>query len=243
MVTEYGMSPIIPAFDYDNTKQAYAMGIALGGAGCAVKVGKELFTRAGPVVVENLLGMGHQVFLDLKYHDIPNTVAGACRTAAELGVWMLNVHTQGGERMMEAAANAVANYSDRPLVVGVTVLTSLDENDLVAQRINDTVTDHVSLLAAMAEECGLDGVVCSPREVEQLRAERSAEFRLVTPGIRSADSAPDDQRRKASVEEAIGWGSDYLVVGRPITAAANPMASFRKHDGRARAHLLDVGHG
>jgi len=243
MGTPYDTSPIIVALDYDNRRQASAMGRALAGAGCAVKVGKELFTRAGPSILEELAHMGHQTFLDLKYHDIPNTVAGACRAAADMGVWMLNVHTQGGQRMMEAAANAVANYGERPLVVGVTVLTSLDEDDLIAQHINDTVSDHVSLLAAMAEESGLDGVVCSPREVERVSAERSAGFHLVTPGIRSADSAPDDQRRKASVEEAMAWGSTHLVVGRPITAADNPMASFHEHDGRARAHLLDVGHG
>jgi orotidine-5'-phosphate decarboxylase len=201
---------------------------------CRVKVGKELFTRAGPAVVDNAVNRGFDVFLDLKYHDIPNTVAAACEAAADLGVWMVNVHASGGRAMLTAAADRLAARTSRPLLIGVTVLTSLDAADLAEIGVEAAPAVQVDRLSALAEACGLDGVVCSPLEVTQLRRVRSADFRLVTPGVRPAGSATGDQKRVMTPGDAVRAGADYLVVGRPVTAATDPLASLAAIDAEVR---------
>jgi orotidine-5'-phosphate decarboxylase len=187
-------------------------------------VGFELFTAAGPAVVETLVGKGFDVFLDLKFHDIPNTVAQACATAARLGVWMVNVHALGGRRMMAAAREAVDKQSHRPLLIGVTVLTSHSAADLADVGLSATPAEQVLRLARLARESGLDGVVCSAQEAAALRAEHGPGFCLVTPGIRPAGSAKDDQQRIVTPVEAVRAGAHYLVIGRPITQATDPPA-------------------
>jgi len=194
---------------------------------CRLKVGKELFTRAGPRLVEDLAARGFDVFLDLKFHDIPNTVASACHAAAELGVWMLNVHALGGERMLLAAKEGVARARQSPLLVAVTLLTSMDEADLAAVGLSGTPLDNVLRLAHLAQQSGLDGVVCSSRETAVLRDQLDAGFRLVTPGIRPSGSQTDDQRRVMTPVDAIINGSDYLVIGRPVTRADDPVGVLR----------------
>ena len=217
---------VVVALDYDGPEPALALARRLDPGRCRLKVGKELFTRAGPGVVEDLQALGFQVFLDLKFHDIPNTVAGACRAAAGLGVWMVNVHALGGPRMLAAAREAVAAAPRPPLLVAVTVLTSMDAAELQAVGLPADPLANVRRLAALAEAEGLDGVVCSPREVAALRRERGPAFRLVTPGVRPAGAAPGDQRRTMTPAEALAAGSDYLVVGRPVTRAADPAAAL-----------------
>lgn len=222
-------SPVVVALDYDNAEAALAMADRLDPGLCRVKVGKELFTIAGPQLVRDLVGRGFQVFLDLKFHDIPNTVAAAVKAAAELGVWMVNVHASGGARMMEAAAEALQPFGEqRPLLIGVTVLTSTAPEELAAIGIARSLEEQVLSLAALAQRCGLDGVVCSAREAEALRQRCGTNFALVTPGIRPAGAAADDQRRIVTPAQALEWGADYLVIGRPITAAADPMQSLQK---------------
>lgn len=218
---------IIVALDYPGPDQALAMADRLDKELCRVKVGKELFTRAGPALVERLAGRGFDVFLDLKFHDIPNTAAAACAAAADLGVWMLNVHAQGGRRMLAAAREAVERFTPRPRLVAVTVLTSLTDEDLRETGHQEGAADLVERLAALTAAAGLDGVVCSPRETAVLRRRHGAGFVLVTPGIRPSDSAPDDQQRVMTPAEAIRSGSDYLVIGRPVTAAADPVAALQ----------------
>lgn len=215
---------IIVALDYPSDDQALALVDRLDPARCRLKVGKELFTRAGPALPAELARRGFGVFLDLKFHDIPNTVARACAAAADLGVWMVNVHALGGAAMMEAARAALPTSGARPLLIAVTVLTSLQADDLHEVGLHGTPEDNVRRLAALAEECGLDGVVCSPREVRPLRAERGAQFRLVTPGVRPAGSATGDQRRVLTPGQAVQAGADYLVIGRPITQSPDPLA-------------------
>lgn len=220
-------SPLIVALDTDSRSSALALADRLDPALCRVKVGNELFTRAGPGVVEDLQGSGFQVFLDLKFHDIPNTVAGACRAAADLGVWMVNVHALGGARMMAAASEAVAGFRQRPRLVAVTVLTSLDAGDLEAAGLP---TDPAALardLAGLARDSGLDGVVCSAREAADMRARLGRDWLLVTPGIRPGGAGQDDQRRTMTPAQALAAGSDYLVVGRPVTGADDPAAALR----------------
>ncbi len=196
---------------------------------CRLKVGKELFTRSGPAVVEQLQSLGFDIFLDLKFHDIPNTTAGAVRAAAELGVWMVNVHASGGERMMTAARESLEKVSGRrPLLIGVTVLTSMTEEDLRSTGIARTPMEQVLHLAELSHKSGLDGVVCSAQEASALSQQHGSDFCLVTPGIRPADSGSDDQRRTLTPEEAIAVGSHYLVIGRPITRAADPIARCRE---------------
>lgn len=219
-------SPIIVALDYSDPAQALAFVEGLEPGACRVKVGKALFTRAGPALVERLVKAGFDVFLDLKFHDIPNTVAQACRAAADLGVWMVNVHALGGRRMMEAARNAVEGHGGGPLLIGVTVLTSMGVDDLREIGLGGTPAENVVRLAALAERAGLDGVVCSPREVVGLRARMGAGFCLVTPGIRPAGADKDDQRRVMTPGEAVQAGADYLVIGRPITQADDPMGAL-----------------
>ena len=189
-------------------------------------MGKELFTRAGPAVVEALVARGFQVFLDLKFHDIPNTVANACAAAADLGVWMLNVHASGGTAMMQAAKAQLERTSPAPLLIAVTVLTSLYSHDLAAIGCPGETQERVASLASLAMDAGLDGVVCSPREVKALRTRLGGHPVLVTPGIRPSGAASGDQKRTMSPEQALAAGADYLVIGRPITGAADPVAAL-----------------
>jgi len=215
---------VIVALDFPDAAAALHLAHALDSGQCRVKVGKELFTRAGPALVEQLQQLGFDVFLDLKYHDIPNTAAQACRAAAELGVWMVNVHALGGRRMMEAAREAIDKTTHRPLLIAVTILTSLDADELHEVGLSGSPEENVLRLACLAGSAGLDGVVCSPREVAVLRETVADDFRLVTPGVRPAGIAAGDQKRVATPEDAIRLGSNYLVVGRPVTRAGNPLA-------------------
>ncbi len=218
-------SRIIVALDYPNADSALAIVDKLSPAFCRLKVGKELFTRAGPDLVRELNRRGFQVFLDLKFHDIPNTVAQACRAAADLGVWMVNVHAQGGRKMMQAARDALAEYGDqRPLLIAVTILTSLGAEDLSEVGLQGSPADNVLRLAALTQDCGLDGVVCSPQEAATLRGRLGTNFQLITPGVRPAGAATDDQRRVMTPGQAINSGANYLVIGRPITQAADPIS-------------------
>ncbi|HXH04060.1 MAG TPA: orotidine-5'-phosphate decarboxylase [Candidatus Competibacteraceae bacterium] len=221
------MSPLIVALDFPSARAALELAARLDPQLCRVKVGKELFTRAGPAVVEALQRHGFQVFLDLKFHDIPNTVAGACRAAAELGVWMVNVHASGGRRMLEAARESLDKVAQRPLLIAVTVLTSLEQDDLRELGIDVEPWQQVLRLARLSQETGLDGVVCSAQEVALLRTELGRAFTLVTPGIRPADVAGDDQRRVVTPRQAMTAGADYLVLGRPVTAAADPLQALQ----------------
>jgi len=220
-------SKVIVALDFPNAAPAMQLVARLTPDLCRLKVGKELFTRAGPRLVEDLAARGFDVFLDLKFHDIPNTVASACHAAAELGVWMLNVHALGGERMLLAAKEGVARARQSPMLVAVTLLTSMDEADLAAVGLSGTPLDNVLRLAHLAQQSGLDGVVCSSRETAVLRDQLDAGFRLVTPGIRPAGSQTDDQRRVMTPVDAIINGSDYLVIGRPVTRADDPVRVLR----------------
>lgn len=219
-------SKIIVALDYPTSDAALALAKQLDPQRCRLKIGKELFTRSGPSVVESLVNQGFDIFLDLKYHDIPHTVAKACAAAADLGVWMMNAHTLGGGAMMTAAREAIGNQSDRPLLIGVTLLTSMDQNTFEQIGLQGTLTDTVLRLAKLADDSGLDGVVCSAQEATQLRSQRGDDFQLITPGIRPANSEQGDQHRTMTPAEAIAAGSSYLVIGRPITAAQDPMAAL-----------------
>jgi len=221
-----GEPRVIVALDYADAAGALALVDRLPPAQCRVKVGKELFTAAGPALVETLAARGFGVFLDLKYHDIPNTVAGACRAAAALGVWMLNVHALGGAAMMKAAREALASHSTPPQLVAVTVLTSMADADLAQLGFAGRAPELVLRLARLARDSGLDGVVASAQEAALLRRECGPGFRLVTPGIRLAESGRDDQHRVATPAVAIADGADYLVIGRPITRAPDPLAAL-----------------
>ena len=219
---------ILVALDYPTAEQAMAMAQQLDPEVCRVKVGKELFTRCGPAIVESLHGLGFELFLDLKFHDIPNTVAKACAAAAELGVWMVNVHAIGGRRMMEAAREAVEKSSSadqRTKLIAVTVLTSMERSDLQEIGLDIDPLEQVKRLAALTERSGLDGVVCSAQEAAALRTQAGDGFELITPGIRPANAEKGDQRRVMTPAEAIAAGSTYLVVGRPITGAVDPSAA------------------
>ena len=216
---------VIVALDFPDGQRAREFVNRLQPGSCRLKVGKELFTREGPDLVRDFVRQGHDVFLDLKYHDIPNTVARACEAAAALGVWMLNVHASGGSKMMSAARAALEGLGpQRPLLIAVTVLTSMDSEDLEELGIKTSPEEQVRRLAGLAKASGLDGVVCSPREAALLRAELGDGFKLVTPGIRPKGAALDDQTRVLTPADAIRQGSDYLVMGRPITQAADPVA-------------------
>ncbi|ENP8454997.1 orotidine-5'-phosphate decarboxylase [Photobacterium damselae] len=214
---------VIVALDYDNQNDALAFVDRIEPGSCRLKVGKEMFTFYGPDFVRKLHDRGHSVFLDLKFHDIPNTCSKAVKAAAELGVWMVNVHASGGERMMTASREILEPYGkDRPLLIGVTVLTSMESSDLAGIGISRSPQEQVMNLAALTKNSGLDGVVCSAQEASLLKSNLGQEFKLVTPGIRPAGSAAGDQRRVMTPVEAIAAGSDYLVIGRPITQAENP---------------------
>ena len=217
---------VIVALDVPDAPRALELAARLDPKLCRVKVGKELFTAAGPAVVEQLQQRGFEVFLDLKYHDIPNTVAGACRAAAKLGVWMLNVHASGGEAMMRAAREAVATVSRPPLLIGVTILTSLAEADLQKVGFTGSAEENVVRLARLTRSSGLDGVVCSAQEAGALRNATGRDFILVTPGIRLPDSPRDDQSRTVTPSEAVRMGASYLVLGRAVTQTADPAATL-----------------
>lgn len=217
---------IIIALDYPEPRVALDMVERLEPGRCRLKVGKELFTRGGPPLVEALQKKGFEIFLDLKFHDIPNTVAGACAAAADLGVWMVNVHALGGRRMLSAAREALNKTPNPPLLIAVTILTSMGETDIQDIGLTGTPADNVARLAGLAHDSGLDGVVCSPQEVSMLRQRFSSAFCLVTPGIRPVWSAKGDQARITTPADAIRLGSSYLVIGRPITAAAEPMTAL-----------------
>lgn len=218
-------SPVIVALDYANAEDAFALAGNLSPDQCRLKVGFELFGAAGPDFVSRLVDKGFDVFLDLKFHDIPNTVAHACRVAADLGVWMLNVHALGGRRMMNAAREAVDASSGNPLLIAVTVLTSHSEQDLAELSIDRSPGEMVTLLADLAMKSGMDGVVCSAHEAAALREAHSQSV-LVTPGIRPAGSDKGDQSRIMTPAEAIAAGSSYLVIGRPITQALDPVGAL-----------------
>lgn len=219
---------LIVAMDYDNSSDCLAMARQLDPQYCRLKVGKELFTAAGPAVVEQLMALGFEVFLDLKFHDIPNTTAAAVKAAANLGVWMVNVHASGGERMLRAAREGLEQVrGPRPLLIGVTVLTSMDASDLRALGVERMPAEQVAQLALLSQRCGLDGVVCSAQEASLLRDQLGQNFCLVTPGIRPADAPADDQRRTMTPVEAMAAGSNFLVIGRPITRASDPAAVCR----------------
>jgi orotidine-5'-phosphate decarboxylase len=220
-------SKIIVALDYPSADSAIALANQLDPDRCKLKIGKELFTRSGPAIVEKLVKQGFDIFLDLKYHDIPTTVAKACTAATDLGVWMMNVHTLGGTAMMMAARDAVGKASDRPLLIGVTLLTSMDQQTFDQIGLQGTITDTVLRLADLADKSGLDGVVCSAQEASQLRAQHNDDFQLITPGIRLANSIKGDQHRTMTPAEALTSGSNYLVIGRPITAANDPMLALQ----------------
>ncbi len=219
-------SPIIVALDYPELAMATAMLDRLDPAMTRVKVGKEMFTRFGPAMVEACMQRGFEVFLDLKFHDIPNTVAGACRSAADLGVWMMNVHASGGRRMMEAAAEAIQSSSAK--LIGVTILTSLSQEEIAEIGYSGTPEENVSRLAALAKASGLDGIVCSPREAARIRAELGPDFDLVTPGVRPAGSDTGDQRRVMTPRDALDAGATSLVIGRPITGAPDPQSALEE---------------
>ena len=214
---------VIVALDFPDAKPALELAARLDPARCRVKVGSELFTSAGPALVEQFVARGFGVFLDLKFHDIPNTVAAACRAAARMGVWMMNVHATGGRAVMEAARSAIAPGENAPLVIAVTVLTSMGPGDLGEIGVGGTPEEVVLRLATLTRSCGLDGVVCSAREAAALRAACGDDFRLITPGIRPADASTDDQQRIMTPAAAIAAGADYLVIGRPITRAPDPL--------------------
>lgn len=219
---------IIVALDFPDAASALALVSRLDPALCRLKVGKELFTAAGPDLVRTLAGRGFEVFLDLKFHDIPNTVAAACRAAASLGVWMLNVHASGGRRMMEAARDALADLAHPPLLIAVTVLTSMSGEDLAETGVAGGPAEQVLRLARLAQSCQLDGVVCSAQEAAMLHTRLGADFRLVTPGIRPAGADTADQRRVMTPVEALKAGATDLVIGRPITGAIDPLAALQQ---------------
>ena len=220
-------SPIIVAIDVPTLEDMQDLLKRLDPQLCQIKIGHILFTRYGPRVVEEAISQGYAVFLDLKFHDIPETVKGACRAIADMGVWMFNVHIQGGRTMLEAAAEAFSSLKhplSRPLLLGVTILTSLDQQDLEILGIRESLSSAVMRMAGLAKSAGLDGVVCSAEEAHSLRQRYGRDFILVTPGIRLAENQKQDQKRIMTPELALAAGSDYLVIGRPITQATDPLS-------------------
>lgn len=217
---------IVVALDYARPQDALALVNQLDPTLCRVKVGKELFTAAGPQLVESLVKLGFGVFLDLKFHDIPTTVGKACEAASRLGVWMLNVHASGGRDMMQAAREGVERSGQQPLLIAVTVLTSMSQTSLQQIGVNDPLQDQVLRLAKLTQASGLDGVVCSAQEASLLRKALGDTFCLVTPGIRPVTASLDDQSRVVTPTDAIQMGASYLVIGRPITKATDPLAAL-----------------
>lgn len=219
---------IIVALDFPSKNPALALADQLDPAKCRLKVGKELFTRSGPDLVKALQSRGFDIFLDLKFHDIPNTTSAAVAAAAELGVWMVNVHASGGEKMMVACRERLESFgNDRPLLIAVTVLTSMSDEDLAGIGIASSAEAHVSRLATLTKNSGLDGVVCSAQEAPRLKAEQGSDFQLITPGIRPLTADKGDQQRIMTPTDALKAGSDYLVIGRPITQAPDPLAALK----------------
>lgn len=220
---------VLIALDYDDQQTALNFVKQLSPDSCRLKVGKEMFTYFGPAFVKELVELGFDVFLDLKFHDIPNTVAKAVTAAAKMGVWMVNVHASGGVEMMTKAKQALAQFGDdAPLLIAVTVLTSMDEKELKRLGVDKTPAEQVIYLAKLAKESGLDGVVCSAQEAKQLKSLLGEDFKLVTPGIRPAGSDAGDQKRIMTPQQAIADGSDYLVIGRPITQASEPVSTLNE---------------
>lgn len=215
-------SPVIVALDYPNEEEAMAFVNKINPELCRVKIGKELFTACGPAIVEKLVAKNFDVFLDLKFHDIPNTVAKACKAAADLGVWMLNVHALGGSAMMRAARETIDQASHNPLLIAVTILTSLSDLELHELGLTGTAEQSVIRLANLAAAEKLDGVVCSAKETSMLTELISSDFVLVTPGIRPEGNQVGDQKRVVTPRQAIQSGSHYLVIGRPVTQANDP---------------------
>lgn len=216
-------SKVVVALDFDDQNKALAFVESIDPQSCRLKVGKEMFTYFGPDFVKQLVAKEFDVFLDLKFHDIPNTVAKAVTAAAELGVWMVNVHASGGAKMMRAAKDALAPYGDKaPILIAVTVLTSMEQSELPLIGVDAPLDEHVLHLASLTKKCGLDGVVCSAQEATRLKSVLGTDFQLVTPGIRPAGSAVGDQKRIMTPEKAVVAGSDYLVIGRPITQSDTP---------------------
>jgi len=214
---------VVVALDFDKQADALSFVDKIQPSDCRLKVGKEMFTYFGPEFVKTLTHKGFDVFLDLKFHDIPNTVAKAVKASADLGVWMVNVHASGGSKMMVAAKEALDSYKqDAPLLIGVTVLTSMGQDDLLGLGITKSPAEQVMALATLANNSGLDGVVCSAWEAEALKQTQGKEFKLITPGIRPAGASADDQKRIMTPIQAINVGVDYLVIGRPITKAEDP---------------------
>jgi len=221
------VSPIIVALDLDQ-KNALELANKIDPQDCKVKVGSQLFTASGPKVIKELKNLGFEIFLDLKFHDIPNTVRKAVETAIEMGVWMLNVHSLGGKEMLKAAYEAKETASIKPILIGVTMLTSLDNKSIKQVGLQMNIEDQVLLLADLCREERLDGVVCSPNELVLLRENVNKDFLLVTPGIRSLKVENDDQKRTSTVSEAIEKGADYVVIGREITTDKDPNKKIKK---------------
>lgn len=217
-------SPVIVALDFDDINAAKLLVSQLSPEHCRLKVGKEMFTLFGPDWVRFLSNQGFDIFLDLKFHDIPNTVAKAVKAAGQLGVWMVNVHASGGKDMIEAAKESAISAKSPPLLTAVTVLTSMDERQFSEVYDSNNVANKVLSLATLAQNAGADGVVCSAKEASMLRQNLNSNFCLVTPGIRPVGSSSDDQKRIMTPADAINAGVDYLVIGRPITQAADPTA-------------------
>ena len=215
-------SKLIIALDFSSAEDALSFIQPLSPSTCKLKVGFELYVAAGPNFVKNLVEQGFDVFLDLKFHDIPNTVASACRAAAKLGVWMMNVHALGGEKMLLAARNALHEFTNPPKLIAVTILTSMDQKQLHGIALSNTPEAQVKHLAQLSQRCGLDGIVCSAQETKMLRQHLGNKFLLVTPGIRPSGTDRGDQHRIMTPEEALLTGVSYMVVGRPITQATNP---------------------
>lgn len=221
-------SPVVVALDYNNRDKALAFVDRIDPRDCRLKVGKEMFTLFGPQLVRDLQQRGFDVFLDLKFHDIPNTTAHAVAAAADLGVWMVNVHASGGARMMTAAREALVPFGkDAPLLIAVTVLTSMEASDLIDLGITLSPAEHAERLARLTQRCGLDGVVCSAQEAVRFKQELGSGFKLVTPGIRPQGSAAGDQRRIMTPEQALSAGVDYMVIGRPVTQSDDPALTLK----------------
>lgn len=221
-------SPVVVALDYHNRDKALAFVDRIDPRDCRLKVGKEMFTLFGPQLVRDLQQRGFDVFLDLKFHDIPNTTAHAVAAAADLGVWMVNVHASGGARMMTAAREALVPFGkDAPLLIAVTVLTSMEASDLADLGVTLSPAEHAERLARLTQQCGLDGVVCSAQEAVLFKQELGQAFKLVTPGIRPEGSAAGDQRRIMTPEQALAAGVDYMVIGRPVTQSEDPAQTLK----------------
>ncbi|NVJ51224.1 MAG: orotidine-5'-phosphate decarboxylase [Gammaproteobacteria bacterium] len=220
-------SPIVVALDFEKKQEALRLIEQLDPKLCRLKIGKEMFTHFGPDFVRQLVSKDFDVFLDLKFHDIPNTVAKACKAAADLGVWMINVHASGGEKMMTYARDAMQDFgADAPLLIAVTVLTSMSQDELNQLGVSGRLDEQVKRLASLAQQAGLDGVVCSAHEAKTLKADLGQAFQLVTPGIRLANAQQDDQTRIMTPHQALSNGSDYLVIGRPITQSSQPLQTL-----------------